>query len=193
MQEMRSWLAVVTILCFDSPGVTESDKQDSSESPGYKLASEMLRDTEVINFLGDGVVDPCVDFFEFTCGNWIAAHPIPSDESYRTQAHVLSDKVRKQMRGKSYGVWPMVDGDDKWRLEILNLTSLMIDVSKVRGVSVFIAYEVSKDWKNASRRIIQVKTVSNLLITLLWRKGIRMEDLLKFEDKNLRANCHKQI
>ncbi|KAK6056415.1 hypothetical protein COOONC_06081 [Cooperia oncophora] len=116
MQEMRSWLAVVTILCFDSPGVTEKcDKHDSSESPGYKLASEMLRKS--INFSFSRVlgvltcdqlksfvrnrkvqVDPCVDFFEFTCGNWIAAHPIPSDESYRTQAHVLSDKVRKQMR-----------------------------------------------------------------------------------------------
>ncbi|KAK6060670.1 hypothetical protein COOONC_01669 [Cooperia oncophora] len=90
---MRSWLAVVTILCFDSPGITEKcDKHDSSESPGYKLASEML--TKSINFS----VDPCVDFFEFTCGNWIAAHPIPNDAISRTQMGVLSDKVLEQMR-----------------------------------------------------------------------------------------------
>ncbi|KAK6052711.1 hypothetical protein COOONC_09784 [Cooperia oncophora] len=66
---------------------------------------------------------------------------------------------------KSYGVWPMVDGDDKWRVENFDLTSLMIYVSEKRGLDVFIATDVSLDDKNVSRRLIQVRTVSEWVAT----------------------------
>ncbi|PIO72527.1 peptidase family M13, partial [Teladorsagia circumcincta] len=56
---------------------------------------------------------------------------------------------------RSYGAWPMVDGDDKWRVEDFDLTSLMIHVSEVRGLDVFIANYVSLDNKNVSRRLIE--------------------------------------
>ncbi|KAK6054550.1 hypothetical protein COOONC_07946 [Cooperia oncophora] len=61
----------------------------------------------------------------------------------------------------SYGVWPMVDGDDKWRVENFDLTSLMIHVSEVRGLDVFIATDVSLDDKNVSRRLIEVRMGCN--------------------------------
>ncbi|VDM64884.1 unnamed protein product, partial [Angiostrongylus costaricensis] len=47
-------------------------------------------------------VDPCVDFFEFTCGNWKARHPIPSYRSSYSQFSVLHDKVQAKMRGEIF-------------------------------------------------------------------------------------------
>ncbi|PIO72524.1 hypothetical protein TELCIR_05540 [Teladorsagia circumcincta] len=42
--------------------------------------------------------DPCVDFFEFSCGNWIAEHPIPDHKTSYSQFEVLTDKAQEQMR-----------------------------------------------------------------------------------------------
>ncbi|KAK5967892.1 hypothetical protein GCK32_017732, partial [Trichostrongylus colubriformis] len=56
---------------------------------------------------------------------------------------------------RSYGVWPMVDGNDKFRVENFDLTSLLIHVSEVRGLDVFVANYVSLDNKNVSRRVVE--------------------------------------
>ncbi|KAJ1350444.1 hypothetical protein KIN20_006235 [Parelaphostrongylus tenuis] len=63
-----------------------------SESPGYKVASEML--TNSIN----SSVDPCVDFFEFTCGKWKAKNPIPDHKTRYSQLSIVRDKVQAEMR-----------------------------------------------------------------------------------------------
>ncbi|PIO72526.1 peptidase family M13 [Teladorsagia circumcincta] len=140
------------------------------------------------------VVDPCVDFFEFACGKWLTAHPIPKEETAYDQMKMLSDKVVEQLRDafespeifpsksmnalksmyhkcmdkkelnrigsthllrtiRSYGVWPMVDGDSKWRVKDFDLTSLMIRVSD--RLKVFIAYTITLDYKNVSRFLVQ--------------------------------------
>uniref|UniRef100_A0A1I7XA43 Peptidase_M13 domain-containing protein n=1 Tax=Heterorhabditis bacteriophora TaxID=37862 RepID=A0A1I7XA43_HETBA len=61
-------------------------------SPGYIKASEYL--TKSINF----TVDPCDDFFEFTCGNWIETHPIPNHLTSYSHFRILSEKVLNEMR-----------------------------------------------------------------------------------------------
>ncbi|KAK6736238.1 hypothetical protein RB195_019108 [Necator americanus] len=172
------------------PSPCEDDSKNFGTSAGYRVASEML--TKSINFS----VDPCMDFFEFTCGNWIANHPIPSHKTSYSQFGNLSDKVQEEMRGifeskeifgsksinalkamynrcmdkeelnaigsrrliesiRDYGVWPMVDGDHKWRVEDFDLTSLLIHVAEMRGVDVFVSNYVTLDNRNVSRRLIE--------------------------------------
>nr|CDJ93359.1 Peptidase M13 domain containing protein [Haemonchus contortus] len=162
----------------------------ASNTTGYKVASEMLLNS--MNFS----VDPCVDFFEFTCGNWIEAHPIPEYLTFSSRFTEVRESVLQQMKDefespeifssksmnavkfmyqkcvnkeeltkngskrllqtiRSYGVWPMIEGDDKFRVEDFNLTSLMIHITKARGFLVFVANGVTRDSKNASRRLIE--------------------------------------
>ncbi|XGW11065.1 hypothetical protein V3C99_012512 [Haemonchus contortus] len=192
---MWSWLAVLSPLCFGvlrgcKPGGKVAMAKVASNTTGYEVASEMLLNS--INFS----IDPCVDFFEFSCGNWIEAHPIPEYLTFSSRFTEVRGSVLQQMKDefespeifssksmnavkfmyqkcvnkeeltkngskrllqtiRSYGVWPMIEGDDKFRVEDFNLTSLMIHITKARGFHVFVANGVTRDSKNASRRLIE--------------------------------------
>ena len=44
-------------------------------------------------------VDPCEDFFQFSCGNWIANHPIPSYMMSYTNFNEIRERVQYRMKG----------------------------------------------------------------------------------------------
>ncbi|KIH67025.1 hypothetical protein ANCDUO_02641 [Ancylostoma duodenale] len=92
------WPSPVLLLCCCTSVVTpkyDEGLKNVGNSAGYKVASKILK--EAMNFSAD----PCEDFFEFSCGNWIASHPIPSHKTMYTQFENVSEKVVKEMRGFS--------------------------------------------------------------------------------------------
>ena len=47
----------------------------------------------------DQSVDPCVDFFKYSCGGWIKSNPIPADQSSWDTYAKMQDENRGRLRG----------------------------------------------------------------------------------------------
>jgi putative endopeptidase len=47
----------------------------------------------------DRTVDPCVDFFQYSCGGWIKQNPIPPDQSSWDTYSKMQDENRARLRG----------------------------------------------------------------------------------------------
>jgi putative endopeptidase len=47
----------------------------------------------------DRTVDPCVDFFQYSCGSWIKNNPIPADQSSWDTYSKMQDENRERLRG----------------------------------------------------------------------------------------------
>ena len=47
----------------------------------------------------DRNIDPCVDFFTYSCGGWIRKNPIPPDQSSWSVSGKLQDDNQLQLRG----------------------------------------------------------------------------------------------
>src|SRR5579863_8613447 len=47
----------------------------------------------------DQTVDPCVDFFQYSCGGWIKKNPIPPDQSSWDTYSKMQDENTARLRG----------------------------------------------------------------------------------------------
>src|SRR5271156_4561864 len=47
----------------------------------------------------DRSVDPCGDFFQYSCGGWIKSNPIPPDQSSWDTYSKMQDENRVRLRG----------------------------------------------------------------------------------------------
>lgn len=160
--------APVSSLAADAP---PNSGADSGADPG------------IDHSMFDPSVSPCVDFFRFACGGWIAANPIPADESSWRVDQALEERNRALLRKilEKAAAAPAPDtrkiGDyyaacmDEARIEGLGLAPLRPELDRIAalaakdglpelvghlhriGVSAFFSFGAGQDARNAEAEI----------------------------------------
>jgi endothelin-converting enzyme/putative endopeptidase len=77
---------VIAIACFPAPATAQQAAIEKAE-PALDVTSM------------DRSVDPCVDFFAYSCGGWIKRNPIPPDQSSWDTYSKLQDENLGRLRG----------------------------------------------------------------------------------------------
>ena len=85
MAILRMSLVVLAIACFSSLATAQQASEKSE--PALDVMSM------------DRSVDPCVDFFTYSCGGWIKRNPIPPDQSSWDTYSKMQDENLARLRG----------------------------------------------------------------------------------------------
>uniref|UniRef100_A0A8D8PUY9 Endothelin-converting enzyme 1 n=1 Tax=Cacopsylla melanoneura TaxID=428564 RepID=A0A8D8PUY9_9HEMI len=111
------------------------------------LDEKCVRTAATILASVDTRVDPCEDFYQFTCGSWIKHNPIPDAKASWSMFNILDLLFKQFISFCSPGKFNI----SSWRLQ-RTVETLMIDYSMMG----FFSWYVSEDDRNSSRYTIVV-------------------------------------
>ena len=108
---LASFLVLSTGVCLGQSFVGA----DTPSGPTTEPKKPIIFDVSAI----DKTADPCVDFYQFACGNWLKKNPVPSDQArWSTVQRAGGEKQLSAVRGAEGcgGRSEVAFAEEVWRL-----------------------------------------------------------------------------
>ncbi|XP_006815211.2 neprilysin-1-like [Saccoglossus kowalevskii] len=104
----------------------------TSEDVALDMETRDLGLAQVMTARMDTTVEPCVDFYQFTCGNWIESHDIPASQSRFDMFKQLKLNVSKTIMDSVEKT--ITDNDIKPIVDAKNYYQSCIDLDGIDNV-----------------------------------------------------------
>src|SRR5438309_7341591 len=92
---MRRTSILTFALIFSAGTMLAADKAPSNSKADAKTPAKSEGGFDIKAL--DKTADPCVDFYQFACGGWRAANPLPGDKSRYGRFDELQERNRAEL------------------------------------------------------------------------------------------------
>ena len=124
---MKNFLMQLSVVALSSVGAAAIAQANSTEQPATSFPYTPGLDVNAM----DKTADPCVDFYQYTCGGWMMKNPIPADQPRWSVYGKLGQDNQRYLWGILNGLAKLTKGRNPRQQQIGDYFAACMDEAAV--------------------------------------------------------------